>query len=88
MPLRIQLPKLTIGFVKDTIYIIGVIIAVWFYFRDKTAKQAVFESQISTTIENQNNILNKLKEIDQKFEKQAETNGKVLMYIELDAPNK
>jgi fructose-specific phosphotransferase system component IIB len=81
MPVKV--PKLSMSVIKDAIYIIGIVITIFFYFRDKATKQAVIETQIKTTIENQNNILNKLKEIDSKFEKQAELNGKVLMYIDI-----
>ena len=87
MPIsKIILPKISMSIIKDVIYILTIIIGVLFYFRDKAAKEAVHEAQDKVMVENQLNILNKLKEIDVKFEKQAETNGKILMYIELDSP--
>lgn len=79
------LPKITMERIKDLIYLATVIIAVLFYFRDKAVGRAVQEAQMKNVIENQESILNKLKEIDIKNEKQAEINGKILMYIELDA---
>lgn len=81
------LPKITLSTAKDLIYIVGIGITVYFYFRDKAVREAVLDAQVKTIIENQSSMLNKLKEIDVKFEKQAEINGKILMYIELDAPH-
>lgn len=80
-----KLPKLSISIIKDVIYIVSIIIAVFFYFRDKAVRGAVLETQIKTMITTQESILEKIKEIDVKFEKQSEINGKVLMYIELDS---
>jgi hypothetical protein len=77
------LPKITMQRVKDLIYFISILLAVVFYIRDKAVGRAVQEAQLKNMVENQENILNKLKEIDVKNEKQAEINGKILMYIEL-----
>ena len=77
--------KLSFSTIKDIIYIAGIIIIVIFYFRDKAKGDTILEMKIETMLDNQQNIFEKLKELDIKFEKQAELNGKVLMYIDLDA---
>jgi hypothetical protein len=79
------LPKISLSLIKDIIYILSILIAVMFYFRDKAIHSVVIETKVDTIIENQKNILNNMKELDIKFEKQSEINGKVLMYIELDS---
>ena len=71
--------------IKDIIYIAGIIIAVLFYFRDKATKGAVIEEQTKIMIENQRIIIDKIHEIDLRFEKQAEINGRVIMYIDIDS---
>jgi hypothetical protein len=72
--------------IKDLIYIISVVIAVIFYFRDKAGRQAVLDTKVEIMLENQKNILEKFKETDVKWEKQAEINGKITTYMLLDAP--
>jgi len=73
-------------YVERTIYIITILLAVFFHFRDKATKQAVLETKIETMIQNQESILNKFKEADIKWEKQAEINGKITVFMLLDAP--
>jgi hypothetical protein len=86
MPLKFEIPKFSMTLVKNIIYVIGIVFTIFYFFRDKAVKEALMENQMKTTIENQENIMEKLKEIDTKFEKQSELNGKVLMYIDLTAP--
>jgi len=78
-------PKITFSNIKDVVYICTIIAGIFFFFKDKAVNKALLDAQIKTVIENQGNILNKMQELDVKFEKQSEINGKVLMYIELDA---
>jgi hypothetical protein len=73
------------GIVKDIIYVITILLAVFFHFRDKATRQAVLETKIETMLENQRNILDKFKENDKKWDNQTELNGKVLMYIDIDS---
>ena len=77
--------KLNMSLVKDVIYIVSILVAVIFYFRDKARGEAILETKVDTVIENQRSLLEKAKEIDIKWEKQAEINGKILLYIDLDS---
>jgi hypothetical protein len=76
--------KPNISLLKDIIYIGSVLIAIWFYFNDKGKKDAILETKLETVIQNQEAFFNKINELDGKFDKQAELNGKIIMYIELD----
>jgi uncharacterized protein with HEPN domain len=78
--------KITWQYIERTIYLLTVVIGVVFYFRDKATRQAVFETKIEIMLENQKNILEKFKETDIKWEKQAEINGTITTYMLLDSP--
>jgi hypothetical protein len=84
MPFKFTMPKLTISTVKDIIYILGIIVTILFYFRDKAVRQAVLESKYNTIIENQNNIFDKFKEDDIKWYNQALLNGQTTEHIRTD----
>jgi hypothetical protein len=84
MPLKFEIPKFSMTLVKNIIYVIGIVLSVFFFFRDKAIKEALLRSQVETTIQNQNSIMEKLKEIDSKFTQQATFNGQVIEHIRTD----
>jgi hypothetical protein len=84
---KINISTLSVATIKDIIYIGSICVAIIFFFVDKGKERAVLDTKINMIIENQNNIFEKLKETDGKFEKQAEINGKIILYIELDSGN-
>ena len=77
-------PKINMTLVKDIIYLATIVIGVLFYFRDRTKESTIRQVQLETVISNQEKTFNKINELDKKFETQAELNGKLLMYIELN----
>ena len=67
--------------IKFIIYIVGIVLTIFFFFRDKAVKDALLKSQLETTIQNQRNIMEKLKEIDAKFDIQSELNGRTIEHL-------
>jgi hypothetical protein len=78
------MPKISMSIIKDIIYILSILIAVLFYFRDKAVGKAVLNEQVRTIQSNQNEILKKLQDNDLRWYQQLEQNGKVNMYIILN----
>jgi len=81
----VDLKKISMSNVKDIIYVLSVIIAVVFFFRDKARNEAIIETKLNTVIENQNNQLEWMKQSDAKFELNAREHGTMFEHIRTDS---
>ena len=85
MPAGLKVPKLSMSYIKDIIYIIIIVLGVFYHFRDKAVTKAVFNLQVETMQDNQKEILKKLQENDLRWDEQQEKNGNIFMFIQLSA---
>ena len=75
-----EMSNIKMSTIKDVIYIATVVIGVVFWFSNYSSDKAIVKNATETHTR-------QLKEINDKLNQQAELNGKILMYIEMDTKN-
>lgn len=65
--------------------LLGMLISVVIYFMDKSERDAVLRVMIETAIENDENFMEKFKEVDAKFEINAKDHGTYSEHIRIDS---
>lgn len=71
-------PKKYMGYLKDAVYVISIIVAVGGWLISKSQNEAI----LKTTVENNTESLNKLELF---IDEQAELNGKIIQYMIMDS---